>query len=512
MAASITNKHVLLRFCTHFRVVFTQQKFKTTAAAPSSFQHSTDTSERDMKVILGDTKPRKHPGILHVKSVCLPEKLVNAVEATLQRAGSSSGQLTVNATYLKNYLWSRKRPAEDADVRRKAQEIAEEYTKQGLLKEETDLMDEKALAQQRKVESKVLKKVQQQLYHWQPVTWNEVTGLAYLVGKAPGVYAATYRILSELKKREPKFRPMTLMDYGSGTGMAVWAAHTLWGHWLREYTCFDTSSSMNNLAELLLRGGEEHGKLLHPNIIFRQYELPNLNIQHDLVVCAYSLGEQPSGVQRRRVVRRLWRKTSQFLVILENGTNEGYRMVMEARDLVLSGKADRKGGLSEDVLDSELQEAELECAEQPQLTDEPVAHVFSPCPHDTSCPRLADGSETPCNFQQSFQPPSFMSVLPKSSNSAVETFSYVVLRKGARSEESVPWPRIVRSVLRRPRHVHCRMCLANGQLQEAVVTSRKHGKLLYRCARMSEWGDTLPGWPPVQRTEDVENSSDNSEQ
>ncbi|XP_066277200.1 ribosome assembly protein METTL17, mitochondrial-like [Branchiostoma lanceolatum] len=513
MAASITKKHVFLRFCRHFRVVVTQPRFKTSAAALSSVQQAPGSAERNVEDILGSTKPRNHPGIMHVKSVCLPERLVDAVEATLQRTGSSSNELKENATYLKNYLWSRKRPVEDADVRRKAQEVAEEFTKLGLLEEETDLMDEKALKQQKKVERKVLKKVQQQLYHWQPVTWNQTTGLAYLVGKAPGVYAATYRVLSEIKKREPKFRPMTLMDYGSGAGMTVWAAHALWGRWLREYSCFDTSSSMNDLAELLLRGGEENGKLLHPNTFFRQYELPNPNVKHDLVVCAYSLSEQPSAVQRMRVLRRLWRKTSQFLVVLENGTNEGYKMVMEARDLVLSGKADSKGTLTEDVLE-ELEDDEFAGPEQAQLSDEPSAHVFSPCPHDASCPRLTDASETPCNFQQSYQPPNCMAVLPKSNgnSSLLETFSYVVLRKGQRSEDSAAWPRIVRSVLRRPRHVHCRMCLANGQLEEAVITSRKRGKLLYRCARMSEWGDMLPGWPPVEGTEDVTSTSEDSEQ
>ena len=38
------------------------------------------------------------------------------------------------------------------------------------------------------------------------------------------------------------------------------------------------------------------------------------------------------------------------------------------------------------------------------------------------------------------------------------------------------WPRVVRPVLRRARHVICRMCRHDGSLGEAVISKGKHSK------------------------------------
>ncbi|XP_015681288.1 methyltransferase-like protein 17, mitochondrial [Protobothrops mucrosquamatus] len=55
-----------------------------------------------------------------------------------------------------------------------------------------------------------------------------------------------------------------------------------------------------------------------------------------------------------------------------------------------------------------------------------------------------------------------------------------------------PWPRITQPVLCRKRHVHVHLCCADGTLQHAIVTSKKHSRDLYRCVRNSNCGDRLP--------------------
>ncbi|MEQ2214006.1 Methyltransferase-like protein 17, mitochondrial, partial [Xenoophorus captivus] len=61
----------------------------------------------------------------------------------------------------------------------------------------------------------------------------------------------------------------------------------------------------------------------------------SLQVQFDLVVAAFTLSELPSVNEREEAVTTLWRKTSSYLVLVENGTKEGHQMLMEARDSLL---------------------------------------------------------------------------------------------------------------------------------------------------------------------------------
>jgi len=55
-----------------------------------------------------------------------------------------------------------------------------------------------------------------------------------------------------------------------------------------------------------------------------------------------------------------------------------------------------------------------------------------------------------------------------------------VLRKflfiDKRPEDDEQWPRIVRDVLKRSKHIICRMCTNSGELKEEIFTKYKHGK------------------------------------
>lgn len=60
-----------------------------------------------------------------------------------------------------------------------------------------------------------------------------------------------------------------------------------------------------------------------------------------------------------------------------------------------------------------------------------------------------------------------------------EKFSYLILTRGQEAEaeaEGVDWARLIAPVQRRTRHVHCRLCTQDGQLQHLVVTARKHSR------------------------------------
>ncbi|KAJ8929170.1 hypothetical protein NQ314_018165 [Rhamnusium bicolor] len=61
-------------------------------------------------------------------------------------------------------------------------------------------------------------------------------------------------------------------------------------------------------------------------------------------------------------------------------------------------------------------------------------------------------------------------------------------------------PALVRS-----KHTICRVCTANGKLDEVIFTARKHGKVTYHCARASKWGDLLPVKLEFKETSDGDN-------
>ncbi|XP_053558209.1 methyltransferase-like protein 17, mitochondrial [Bombina bombina] len=417
---------------------------------------------------------RKHPGILRLKLVHLPKEAQDAAQILLKECTIRQMQERVHS--LENYLWSRKRPAEDKDLTAQAVKLEQEF--KASLEYSTDLNNTKKLEEN--IKRRVLNTLRKNIYHWQPLRFTDELGLVYLAARFDGGFAAVIRSLQEIRKRLPEFSPKTLLDFGSGVGSVTWAAHSLWGDSLNEYMCIDSSASMNRLSELVMRGGSESGNLHISGVYFRQFMPLSPKVQYDLVVSAFSLNELDSFSEREKIICALWRKTGNFLVLVENGTREGHHLLMEARETIL------RGGDKE-------------------IWDPRPPHVFAPCPHQLPCPRLAEQFQVPCNFTQKYKPLDLSWNQPQRS----EKFSFLIISRGCVGGVDSLWPRVIAPVLQRPRHVHCHTCSADGNIHHEVITARRHGRDLYRCARNSEWGDLLPVLPPeTSGSEETENCNE----
>ncbi|KAH1182097.1 methyltransferase-like protein 17, mitochondrial isoform X1 [Mauremys mutica] len=409
---------------------------------------------------LGNVPHRRHPGVLHLRSVRLPAELVKAAQLLVEQ--STVHGLKDQVVALTNYLWSRKRPLEASELQRRGQQL-EQQLREKVQLPTADSSSPLTDAEEEKLQKRVLNRLRKTTYHWEALRYTDELSLVYMAARLDGGFAAVSRAFHEIQKRVPDFAPRTLLDFGSGTGSVSWAAHGAWGQTLREYLCVDSSAPMLALAERLLQGGSESPQApLFPGVYFRQFLPVSPKVKFDLVVSAFSLNELPSLAERRETIATLWRKTDGFLVLVENGTKEGHQMLMEAREIVLGG-GDKV------------------------VHDPREAHVFAPCPHHLPCPRLNPERPLPCNYLQAYQP------LPFRWNPELkeELFSFLILRRGPGASEE-PWPRITQAVLGRARHVHCHLCCADGSLQHTVITARRHGRDLYRCARLSHWGDRLP--------------------
>lgn len=398
---------------------------------------------------------RKHPGLTNLKTVRLPEELQRAAQSIVLSAQVKG--LSDRARSLTQFLWSRKRPVEELTLRQRASSL-EKMVLQRAKERKEDINDDH-------VKMKVLSELKKTTYHWTPVRFNEELGVVYMAARLAGGYTAVRRALNEILIRDPSFAPHSLMDFGSGLGTAVWASHSCWADTLKEMVCVESSGPMNVLAERLLRDDDEKAQSHIKQVYFRQFLPVSPKVQFDLVVGAFSLSELASKKDRIETVLTLWRKTSSYLVLVENGTKEGHQILMEARDALLKTR------------------------EQTAL-DSRTAYVFAPCPHEMMCPKMARLPTAPCNFHQHYHP----LPLPGSPVRQTETFSYVILSRSdpKEAEAGQDWARLVAPVLRRPRHVHCHTCGPDGQLHHVVMTRKKHGRDVYRCARSSDWGDRLP--------------------
>lgn len=65
-------------------------------------------------------------------------------------------------------------------------------------------------------------------------------------------YGIAEKVLREAKYNVPNFEPSSLLDFGSGTGSAIWAARELWGSSLKDVMAVEPSKSMRQVSQHLL--------------------------------------------------------------------------------------------------------------------------------------------------------------------------------------------------------------------------------------------------------------------
>lgn len=430
----------------------------------------------------GSLKARHHPGIQKVGTVSLPDDLLKATVSAL--ADYPQKTLQTDADMLSKYIWSRHPPLEGLEYTEKYKSVEKFIIrKEEINPASPDISEDerKRLLDSRR--SKVFEKLKREVYHWKPINYNHYYSALYIVARLAPDYATLFKVLSEIKKRDLDFSPVTMLDFGSGVGSGTWAMDSIWPRVCKEVVCIDASADMNTLADRLLRGGNtDDERIIRPGGTFFKQFLPMSDVlKYDLVIASRSLFELPDMESRLRTLDVLWRKTARYLVIVEAGTNAGYKIVLEARDYIL--------GLGE--------RAEEEASNL-------QGHVFSPCPHDKFCPRFLDGKYIPCNFEVSFKPFTFS----KEKKVQQDRFSYVVMKKGECNDEE-KYPRVLQEPMLRSKHIICKVCTKYGVLMDFTGTKRKHSKECYRVLKCTGVGDLLPiVFPNPKQTKESANESE----
>ncbi|XP_058835358.1 methyltransferase-like protein 17, mitochondrial isoform X2 [Topomyia yanbarensis] len=345
------------------RILCTAAKRKPEVTLEESTKHALDA---------GQYKPRHHEGRLTSGCISVPDSIVNAIIKSCKDHPVKA--LLTEGAKLDNFLRSRKPPLEHDELRKRINECRQFVGAEFRERFHVEEMAEEQLTYINKVvEAQSKKRAKQQIYAWKPIDYDEFKSLEYLLGRSAAEYAVLMRIFEEIKKRDSEFKPRSFIDFGSGVGTGTWAASNIWKENIFEYVSIDASPAMNELAELILRGGEMNKSMSVRGVFYRQF-LPASHSKYDIVLSAFSLFELPSKKTRTDVLENLWNKCDGYLVLVEQGSYAGYSLIEEAREYLLE-KINSSG--------SEY-------------------HIFAPCPHHQQCPRMVLEDGTPCNFESSY--------------------------------------------------------------------------------------------------------------
>ncbi|SHL10143.1 small ribosomal subunit Rsm22 [Actinacidiphila paucisporea] len=283
-----------------------------------------------------------------------------------------------------------------------------------------------------------------------PILRDAADVAAYAAYRMPATYAAVRTALDAFRLQSGDWAPQTHLDLGGGTGAATWAVADAWQDAAHRSTVLDWSQPALTLGAALAETA--HTAAVRDAEWTRQplggtARLPRA----DLVTVSYVLGELTS-TDRESLLAAATEAAAGAVVVVEPGTPEGYRRVLDARDRLIGA------GL----------------------------HVLAPCPHDGPCPVTGDDW---CHFAARVQRTALhRQVKGASLPYEDEKFSYVA---AARFPADPAPARVVRHPQIRKGLVLLDLCERPPGLERTTV-SKRHGAA-YRAARDTEWGDT---WPP----------------
>ena len=240
---------------------------------------------------------------------------------------------------------------------------------------------------------------------------------------------------------------------------------------------------MNDLCDRLFRGGNLGAQLKKRDggTFFKNYLPYSDKVPYDLVVSAYSLFEVGNLDARSKMIDILWRKVAPggILVLIEQGSNAGYELIIQAREYLLH------------VIKQEV-----------EYGDE-GGYILAPCPHEKFCPRYFE-SKTPCVFPVKYHE---LQIGDEKDRIGNENMSFIVFRRGINDlSNKHKWPRIVRGIYKKKGHSTVITCTENGKLETFVSTKKRSGKACYNVFKNCSYGDMLP--IDILKSGDVEEVDD----
>ncbi len=152
---------------------------------------------------------------------------------------------------------------------------------------------------------------------------SSIASKVYAVYRLPATYSAFGEALKHtLELYDQKID--SVIDVGAGSGSASIAVSHLLPN-IKNFTLLERNKYMMEI-----------GKTLH-NFDYINYDLSkdNLDIKADLVISNYVLNELDIN-SRINAINKMWNMTNKMILIVEPGTPEGFSLIREIRDYLIS--------------------------------------------------------------------------------------------------------------------------------------------------------------------------------
>ncbi|KAF9513878.1 hypothetical protein BS47DRAFT_1343701 [Hydnum rufescens UP504] len=295
--------------------------------------------------------------------------------------------------------------------------------------------------------------------------------LVFAVISMPAQYAAITNVLHETRNKLGKQWADQIhgfIDFGSGTGSGIWAAlnefrgsktvveadpgpsgslsdpvtisspHAnendggpLANSTIKHYLCLENRFGMLKTSKRLTRDVSMGSTRIHVEKFWGQvgYQIDSAP-GNTVAMLAFTLSELPNDTKRRMMLREMWNTGAETMVIIDNGSEEGFKIVADAREYLLS-KGRKSLKLSEATTAQDTEDTNA------VFNNLPGSHVVAPCPHDGRCPMTIKGSKKIfpdiCHFSQRLSRPTFLRHTKHASKGHEDIlYSYVVIRRGTR--------------------------------------------------------------------------------
>lgn len=268
---------------------------------------------------------------------------------------------------------------------------------------------------------------------------------AYLATRLPATFAAVRASLDTLTDARPDFQPKSLLDIGAGPGTMLWATCYAWPD-LERAVLVEASAAVRKVGQSLAAGAIA----ARTDWIAGDATIDLDGIAPaDLVSAAYVLDEiVPASLPK--LVDRLWRLSTDTLLIVEPGTPAGWQRILAAR--------------------SQLIEA--------------GAHILAPCPHEAPCPLVPPDW---CHFARRVAR-SRLHRLVKEAEVPWEDEKFIYL---AASRHAAParQARVIAPPKTGSGKVVLKLCEPGGHASERLF-SKRDGEV-FKAARRADWGDAV---------------------
>ncbi len=151
--------------------------------------------------------------------------------------------------------------------------------------------------------------------------------LSYVALRAPATYTQIYSTLATIKEVAPSFKPTSILDIGSGPGVGMWAAQTIYPQ-IEDITNIDQNKNVIALGKEIAASTN-----IPTNIVWKHADvksgLEKNGNTYDIILLANILNELHPR-DRERLIGLAFNLCKGVLIIIEPGTPNGSTIVQSA--------------------------------------------------------------------------------------------------------------------------------------------------------------------------------------